>query len=356
MKRLTTLLLALLMALSVAACGNVDPDKQARQELANSIRVQSVKTFDYYKVQDGLKAEDDLSALSVQFKNDWGYTVSTNVLVVGYAKAMGVMADYNAYYKKMEDKFKETYTSEEVLAAAYASAINPLSLALKNMDRDPINFAGFDLIKSHTYNMPNASVAGSYAWADMLILMADVTLPTDALNTKESLIAKYAATQNKAGGWAYGDSYDAKADVDTIAMVIEGLMPYYNTDTLYDGNPLGAIEGEKVKKVTVKEICDKAFDAMMTCQNEDGTFNSFYGNISSNSTALALRAAASFKVDLLKDERFIKNGKNLVEVVLSFQNEDGGFRAMKEEGKSDSFATNDCIKALTAAHKVLNVK
>ena len=124
-----------------------------------------------------------------------------------------------------------------------------------------------------------------------------------ALYTAEDLVDAILDMQKAEGGWAIMGDY---ADVDTSAMTIQALAPFYDKDP------------------RVRTAVDRAFSLLGQKQLDDGSYFSF-GSPNPEGTAQILLALACIGQDGAKDERFIKNGNTLVDGILLFKTEEGTF-------------------------------
>ena len=128
------------------------------------------------------------------------------------------------------------------------------------------------------------------------------------------------------GGWSLNSS-ETNADADITAMALTALAPYYKGDS------------------KVREAADRAVLWLSENQNSDGTYSS-WGTVNSESCAQVTVALTSLGIDPNKDERFIKNGKSVIDGLLGFYT-DGGFKHVST-GKLNAMATEQGYYALTA--------
>ncbi len=123
------------------------------------------------------------------------------------------------------------------------------------------------------------------------------------------------------------DSY--KWGVDTPAMIMQGLVPYYGSNT------------------AVKEQVDKAFEKLAAKQGTNGSF----GN--ANSDAMMLITLAQYGINPQKDTRFTKGGHNVLEGILQYAtSKKDGFKYGARDVVND-MATEQGILALISAIKVV---
>ncbi|QHI71386.1 S-layer homology domain-containing protein [Aminipila terrae] len=129
----------------------------------------------------------------------------------------------------------------------------------------------------------------------------------------------YLIDQLKNADWSWG--------VDTPAMVLQGLAPYYNRED-------------------VKPEIDKIILALSEKQDINGS----YGNPYSDASIIITLAQLGINPDT--DSRFIKNGKSVVDGLLSYKlDSNDGFYVT--EGKYDEYATVQGFLALIAASEVM---
>lgn len=143
--------------------------------------------------------------------------------------------------------------------------------------------------------------------------------------TAEQVKKQLLSMQLADGGWCV---MGKTADVDTTAMTVQALAPYYKKDT------------------AVQKTVDKALNLLSLKQNAAGHFAS-YGVNNPESTAQVLLALASLGIDALADSRFIKNGNNLFNGLAVFALSDGSY-CHKEGGESNDLATVQVFYATVA--------
>lgn len=122
-------------------------------------------------------------------------------------------------------------------------------------------------------------------------------------HTCESVIEKLLSLQLSDGGWAINGE---QSDVDVTAMVLQSLA------TWYDDNE------------SVAASVDKAISFLSSSQKESGDYSS-YGVENPESCAQVIIALSSLGIDCMKDERFIKNGNNLFDVISKYEIEKGEY-------------------------------
>jgi hypothetical protein len=140
----------------------------------------------------------------------------------------------------------------------------------------------------------------------------------------DSAIDELISYQLSDGGWAVSGS---RSNPDVTSMVIQALAPYYD-----------------LKKV--KNSVDIALNCLSESQLEDGDFIS-YGVENPESCAQLIVALSSLGIDFALDERFIKNGNNLLDGMLKYRLPDGSF-AHSKSNSSNPNATVQVFYSLTS--------
>jgi len=144
-------------------------------------------------------------------------------------------------------------------------------------------------------------------------------------HNKEDLVKQIMELQLADGGWAI---MGANADPDVTAMVIQGLAPYYENDPqVHDG-------------------VEKALALLSAQQLDSGNYMSL-GVENPESTVQVIIALASLGIDPLTDERFIRNGTNLLQAVEIFRRADGTY-AHEIGGESNENASMEVLLAAAA--------
>ena len=96
----------------------------------------------------------------------------------------------------------------------------------------------------------------------------------------------------------------------------------------------------------VKEIIDKGIQILSARQEEDGGYVA-YGADSSESVSQVILTLSTYGIDCNEDERFIKDGKGLYDILMEYQQKDGGF-SHTLDGETDGMATDQAFCALVS--------
>ena len=150
--------------------------------------------------------------------------------------------------------------------------------------------------------------------------------------TRGKLIAAILAAQNKNGGWSLYE--DDEPSVDITSMALTSLAPYTSSDA-------------KVKKAV-----ENGFASIADRQEKDGGFK--YGkDESSESAAQVVVAMCANGVDPSKDACLVEGKASVLENMLSFQTDNGGFSHARGEA-DDPLATGQATYALVAYERFLS--
>ncbi len=135
------------------------------------------------------------------------------------------------------------------------------------------------------------------------------------------------------GGWAVrGDN----SDVDVTAMAVQALAPMVLSEM-----------------PEVGEAVEAAISLLSEKQLPDGDFQSM-GTPNPESTAQVILALAACGSDPFTDERFVKNGNNLLDGLLKYRLESGGF-SHTLGGKRSAIATSQAFSAAVSERGSLYV-
>ena len=144
------------------------------------------------------------------------------------------------------------------------------------------------------------------------------------MHTITSLTDEILSKQLENGSFAINGK---NGDIDTTAMTVQALAPYYSDEK-------------------VKTAIDKAITFLSEKQQENGGFV-MYGVNNPESASQVIIALSSLGIDYKTDERFIKNGKNILDAICTFRLDDGSF-SHTEAKESNANATVQVLCAMVA--------
>ncbi len=270
---------------------------------------------------------------------------------------------FGNYLDAIEQDITEKYATSALLDRNKTTEWHRIALAVTAMGADPtsigqdLNANPVNLIADGIYNPKNASgqverqgINGPI-WALIALDSKNYDVPANASYQRDDLIALILERQLADGGFALsGDS----SDPDITAMALQALAPYENSEKTYT-----AYGGAQK---TAGQVIAEALNVMGTKQHSDGDFSS-WGTMNAESTAQMLIALCSLGIDPYEDERFIKNGNTLIDGLLKYLMEDGGFahsftndpqNPAAVAGKSDRMASEQAQLALLAYYRLIN--
>ena len=225
---------------------------------------------------------------------------------------------------------------EEIKASKgeFKSAIDyaKYSIVASSLGLDATDLFGYNFIEK-IYDNEDIFVQGYNGGVFALIALdsKNYDIPNDAKWIRENIILELLAGQKEDGG--FGWTKDMGSDVDMTAMALQALSNYQD-------------------KEEVKIATNKALDYLSKNQGKDGGYENEWVGDSSESVAQVLIALTSLDINPTEDERFVKDG-NLVDKLLSFQLEDGGFGNKKEEGSS-GLTTEQALRGLVSYNRYVN--
>ena len=151
--------------------------------------------------------------------------------------------------------------------------------------------------------------------------------------TADSVVDTILSMQYADGGWALFGDY---GDIDVTAMAVQALAPHYS------GNS------------AVKEAVERALGFLSRKQKDNGGYESF-GTPNPESASQVLTALSALGIDCRSDERFIKNGSDLIDGIVRFRLPDGSF-SHTEEGSSNETATVQAYYSFVAFRRMTEGK
>ena len=264
-------------------------------------------------------------------------------MVIGLSRSGREIGDTDAYRKLVDEYVRETADEQDRLHRAKSTDNSRMILALTAIGADVTNVGGHDLLMGLT-DMEFVVKQGinGPSWALIAIDSGRYELPENPGTadpvTREKLIQYLLDSQLEDGGWALSGDM---ADSDMTGMILQALAPYYGKD----------------EKVTA--AVDRALDTVSRMQNADGSFSAFGGDggllPTSESISQIVVALSALNIDAANDERFIKNGRSVLDALCDFYVEGGGFRHVSD-GERDGMATEQAYYALTAYFRMLEGK
>ena len=233
-------------------------------------------------------------------------------------------AVYDRYYQSVLQKVKSV--KGELHRSKYTEYSRTI-LALTAAGYDPTDVGGYNLVaKLGDFNKVKAQGPNGSIWALIALDSNKYELSKDATTTRDKLIADILANEVTGGGWSMDPS---KADVDMTGMAIQALAPYYKTNA------------------DVKAAVDRGLTWLSSKMTPNGAFREFGGKESVESTAQVVVALTALGIDPVKDDRFVKSGKNALDGLMMFYVGNGRFEHLKDTG-ANGIATEQGFYALAS--------
>ena len=235
---------------------------------------------------------------------------------------------YNSYKKNLSGVLLEKNgVLHDKKNTEYARAV----IALGAIGEDPENFSGYDLtLPLLDYDKTvNQGINGA-VWA--LIALDSGEYHKEDTVVREKYIEKLLSYELPGGGFSLSAGNDETLYPDISAMAVTALSGYP--------------ENEAAKKAK-----ERTLDALSGMQTENGGF--LYNGEETSEAISQVITALCVSGEGISDERFIKGGKTLLDALIAFYNDDGGFSHIKG-GKSDLMASEQALYALAALKRYQN--
>lgn len=250
-----------------------------------------------------------------------------------------------AYLARLQDAVETVYANKEESELKFRiSDIHRMALTVIACGGDPENFGTdpdgnpINLIKDTVWNSiwgdPGDQGINGYIWALLTVDAKNYQEPEGATLTRDGLISELLSRQLADGG--FGLIKTDPSDVDLTSMVLTALAPYQGQDKTYTFT--GIISGQE-ETSTVDAVAEKAFARLSELQAEDGSMLT-YDERTSESTAWAMIALASWGKDPLTDEAFSKNGNTLVAGMEKFCLPNGGIKHSLDGDEQETEGNN----------------
>lgn len=281
--------------------------------------------IDWKKESAGIASNEPL--LNNQYLEHAGETVG-DWFPIGIGR-VGYQDDYNAYLAVINDVVSQRYMREDKLDGTKSTEWHRISLAISAMGGDPTsigkdeNGQPINLIADGTYNRGKTVSLGAqgingWIWGLIALDSMRYKIPEDAFYSRDDIIKEILQLQLADGGFSF---YHNKTDPDITGMALQALAPYYNSEQTYTFQQKAT---KKTVTKTVRQVVDESIQTLSELQLPEGDFASWETE-NAESTVQVLVALAALGKDPLNDERFIKNGNNLLDGIVKYQNDDGGF-------------------------------
>lgn len=265
---------------------------------------------------------------------------------IGLARSGLMPEDYRKkFYENTAAYVKE---KDGILHKVKYTEYSKMILSMTAIGRDARDIGGYDLLEKLA-DLDKVKIQGINGpiWALIALRVhPDYGIPVvDGVGeqtTEEGLIAHLLQMELPGGGWCLqGD----QPEVDITAMALQALAPYHQIPGRED----------------VTAAIDRALEWLSQIQMDDGGYATM-GTPNAESTCQVLTALSALGIDCGQDSRFIKDGRWIVNALLSYR-KDGGFMHIKDgaagnggaaAGQVNGMATEQAFYALTSYQRLLN--
>ncbi len=328
--------------------GNFNPKDKATREMA---AVVIMRAYDYKNIlPEDVKVKEEKEPEPVKetsIKEIIKKSIDNSVAylqkevkepMVGSIGGEWVVTGLNRSNRNIDNKFNEIYlnnlekTLKEKSGQLHKTRYTEYSrviIALNSLNKNPKDIFEYNLEKE-IYDINNVKKQGINGPIYALIALncKDSTLSDE----KKIMLDYILENEMDNGGWALSKD-NGKGDVDITAMAIQALAPYKD-------------------EPKVKVAIERGVKLLSDRQENDGGYTSWDSKNSEN-VSQVIMALSSIGIDANKDSRFVKNEKSLIDFLLAYQMESGGFKH-EESGKENLMASQQANLALISYERFLN--
>ena len=235
-------------------------------------------------------------------------------VIVGLARSGAEVPEeyYQDFYSAVEAYVK---AADGVLHEKKYSEYSRVIIGLAAIGKDARNVAGYDLTKPlGDFDKTVWQGLNGAIWALLALDSRDYPMPVnpeaETQATRQMYVDHILSRQMPDGGWnLYGGTGNTSpeaqtSDPDITGMVLQALSKYMD-------------------QPAVAKAVDEALDCMSRYQEEDGGYGTL-GTVNCESAVQILVALCELGISP-DDPRFVKNGKSVLDNVLSYQTKSGGF-------------------------------
>ena len=321
MKRQLSWILILAVLLSLTACGkkNNEAGQTVSPEQQQAVLEETVAKTGEFLHQS--VAEPTFGSVG----GEW--------LILGLARSGMEISDeyFETYFQNLS-----VYTAQQggVLHAKKYTEYSRVVLAVTAIGKDPLDVGGFNmLLPLADFEQTVFQGINGPIFALLALDSGNYEIPeniADSTQATRDLYVDYILNaQLPDGGWSL---MGGEPEIDLTAMALQALAKYQD-------------------RKDVAEAIEKGLTILSNRQNENGGYQySTAEQASCESVAQVIVALTELGISL-DDSRFVKNGKTLLDGILQFHQEDGGFSHLVD-GETDLLATEQAYYALVAAKRL----
>ena len=235
---------------------------------------------------------------------------------------------FDTYYKNVEDYIVSV---DGVLSRKKNTEYSRVILALTAIGKNPADAAGFNLLLPlGDFDETVRQGVNGVIFALLALDSGGYEIPeapeAETQATRELYVGELLRREIPDGGWALTGG---TPDADMTAMALQALAKYRD-------------------RQDVEDAVQRGLAALAALQEPNGAYLS-WDEENSESVCQVIVALTELGISL-DDERFVKNGQTLPQVLERFACEDGSYRHSLN-GSSDEMATEQALYALAAIHR-----
>lgn len=241
---------------------------------------------------------------------------------------------YDDYYKAVERYVEER---KGILHDKKYTEYSRLILALTAIGKDPQNVSGYNLLEPlGDFEKTVWQGINGPIFALISLDSGDYEIPVcptaKVQATREMYIDEILSRQLSDGGFALSGN---KADPDITGMALQALAKYQHIKS-------------------VKTATNRALNCLSTIQDNEGGYSS-WGVRTSESTVQVLVALCELGIDI-NDERFVKNGKTVIDDLMSYYAKGEGFQHTSDGSGVTGMSTEQGFYGLVAYQRAVSGK
>ena len=321
MKRLLSWILVLTLLFSLAACGKKEQDDNQTVSIEQQKEVLADTTDKTGKFLHSSVADPTFGSVG----GEW--------LIMGLARSGLEISDeyYEIYFQNLC-----AYTAQQggVLHAKKYTEYSRVILAVTAIGRDPADVGGFNMLQPLAdFEQTVFQGINGPIFALLALDCGNYEIPENTVGstqaTRDLYVDYIINAQLENGGWSL---MGGEAEIDVTAMALQALAKYQD-------------------RKDVAEAVEKGLAVLSERQNDQGGYQyNAAESVSSESVSQVIVALAELGI-ALDDSRFVKNGNTLLDALMQFQQEDGGFSHLMD-GETDLLATEQAFYALVTANRI----
>jgi len=249
----------------------------------------------------------------------------------GYSVPAGY---YEGYYSRVVE---EVQAKQGVLHKKKYTEYSRKVVVLTAIGKEPRNVGGYDLLEPlGDYDKVLIQGLNGPIWALIALDSGNYEVPVcpgaETQATRQMYIDRILDYELNGGGWTLSRrSADDEADPDITGMALQALAKYQ------DQKP-------------VKAAIDRALTCMSKLQDEEGGYST-WGDKNCESAVQVLVALCELGISV-DDPRFVKNGKSILDNVLSFRTAEGGFLHTQDGTGNNQMTLEQAFYGLVDVYRV----